>query len=330
MAQSATQEAVSPVQAALEKAKQSQVMDDSEEGMILEGHPATLGDGDEEGDDKDGKGAAPEGDDGQPASKKTPPDQDLKYKDLEAANKAAQEAAKKMHAATEEAAQLRKDVEALKSQNEELQQKIVERVSELTEEENEALIEKTLKEMRELDPTDDGYEKSMAKLWRKVFGHNEKSQAKALKEAVKEIFNQELSAKTKEEREKQARLDRWNTGNRRAADAGLDMEDEEETENGKIIRSEDYLKFWSLVNDHAPEELPDSEKFDWAIKKMKGKRTAQSNRKAEKEKEVRNLQEKRMPLGRGAQGPSGTTDDTPPAPRSLNEALGRVRERRRI
>lgn len=334
----------SSVQAALEKVKQSQIMGDEgddltppddDDGMILSGHPAMDdGDGEGTGDDDDAgekggkQGAPPAGEEDKPPPKKDEP----KYKDLEAANKAATEAAKKMHKATEEAAQLRKDIEQLQATNLELQQKFLERATELSEEENEAILEKALKDMRELDPTDENYEKSMAKLWRKVFGHSEKSLLNVLKAAAKEVFSEEHQAKTQEQREAEARYARWEKGNRIAAEAGLEMEDEEILDNGTIIRSPDYVRFWELVNKAAPEDLSDDEKFSWAAKKMVGNRKASAGKKAAKADEVRNFQEKRMPLGRGAQGPVGgkVPDDTPKAPRTLNEALDRARDRRRI
>lgn len=336
----------SPVEAALGKAKATQVMTDDEMPSVkLTGHPAEgegeepgPGEGEGEGEGEEAprkatpKGEEAEGEgegegDEDEGKKKQP---ESKYKTKEEAEKAAKAAARKMTEATEEAARLREENKTLKQQNAENQEKIAERASELTEEAMEEFTEKVLGEMQELDASDPEYRKKMAKLWGKIHKEREKQFSKALKQAAKEAATEVLEEKSAEASERNERTRLWDKCNRAAAKAGLEMEDvgaDEET--GKPLRSDDYLLFWRTAPD-APDNLDEDGKIEWTIKEVKRITGRKVKAVKEKDEKVRKLQERQQPLGRGSAGPPLEDKATGKRPSSLNSALEKARASRRI
>lgn len=323
---------VSSVQSALEKARQSFGDDDpaTDDLAVLEGHPATEQDDEGDGDQKPKPDAeddkrGPKGDEDEKGKGK--------YKSVEDAEKAAKSAERRMHTATEEAANLRKELEATKSQLDEMQKKVVERTMEISEEANEEFLEKVLSEMQELDPMDPAYRKSLAKLYRKMFSQNEKVMAQSLQEAAKQIVQEELATKTKEQQEKDERLRRWELGIRLATSAGFDMQDTgTDPETGKITRSDDYLLFWRTFQD-APNDLDYEEQVDWTIKELNRILGRKVSSKKKQDDDAKALQNRRVPLGKGSAGPARGGGKETPAERPsalIQSALDKARERRRI
>lgn len=321
----------SSVEAALDKARAERILTDEDLGAakVLGGHPREEDDGEVHGmepgpedGDEDNLGLEEDGEAEEDEEK--PP----KHRTVEAANKAAKEAERKMHAKAQEAARLRKELEELKRRSAEVQTKVLERAEEISEAESKAFRVRIMRQMRQLDPADEDYEEKISDLWDQYHDHRDKRKAVALKQAAKEIVQEELDARNREETERQTRLALWDKANRLAEKAGLDMQDAGVDERtGKPIRSDDYLLFWRTAPD-APEELDEDGKIQWTVKEVQRILGRKVSAKSEAESKVKELQARRTPLGRGGTGPAQETGDSRPI--TLGAALEKARERRRI
>jgi hypothetical protein len=333
------------VTAALEKAKAGQVMgDDAFPTVKLVGHPAEKLGEEEEGEEKEPGEAGETGPEGEEEGKEETPEKgeggekkpSVKHTNLEEADRAVKAAERKMHDATTEAANLRKENEGLRSRVDDMQvqltaiqQQVQERAAELSEEEESAIMQKGLKEMQELDTSDPEYLPRMSKIWASTLKKLNKLGDKSVKQAAKEVVKEVLEQQNQEATAQGDRHRLWDKANKQAAKAGLEMEDAGATEGGTPKRSDDYLLFWRTAPD-APENLDEDGKIEWTIKEVKRITGRKVKAVKEQEAKARQHQERQTPLGRAGGGPDAAPTDKSSRPLSLNDALQKNRAKRVI
>lgn len=222
-----------------------------------------------------------------------------KYKTLEEAEKAAKEAEKRMHAATQEAAELRKQLTELLEREQ----------SAMAASAKEHLAKKiagTLKEISGLDATENGYEEKAAEMWANLLNETVDLIAES---KIKSTISKQMSEYEKKLALKSEFDSYYNKALKTAADAGLDMQE----------NSPDYILFWNIAQN--AKEGSFKEQLDWAIAETKKVKEGylKSYAKSMKTKDAKLMQ----PLERFSELKQEV--ETPETPISISGALKAVR-----
>lgn len=209
-----------------------------------------------------------------------PPEFQPKHQTWQETEKARLEAEQKMHTATEEAANLRKELDALKEKDVEKEtaqppEPPTESPKPVTKEERKARVKTALATIRELDETDPDYDEKVAEAWAEAgVGGSEvpfpdKDEiAKAVAQQVRDELKADDEAqrqKGEEERQNQAKVDARTKAEELATGAGLNM----------AKGTADYRLFWDVAQEIPNEQRskPFSEQVQWAVgevRRLKG------------------------------------------------------------
>jgi hypothetical protein len=306
--------------------------------VFLEGHPADLEDGSLDLDE-DAPGDKPAGDaktttdDIPPDDAVTNKDKDtagepdpnkekpLKYKTHEEAEKAYQEAERRMHDATTDTKRYRDQVDQLQSQlNTLLIGKVqADQTTTVTTKQEKKVrdhVKEMLGEIGKLDPAEDGYDDKVADAWEKLLTP---FQSELLDQAKKET-QAVMTEKDKERESARERDDALEKAEKMAKKAGLDMTGEP----GGAENSAEYDLFWRFAQ-VAPGKTPD-EQIGWAIKETQRITKKVGEPIVDARKKANERQKANAPLERHSSGRAPDSDG-PAKAMSLGEALGSLNRR---
>ena len=239
----------------------------------------------------------------------------FKYKSQEEAEAGAKEAERKMHEKAQEVKALKEEIESFKKN---LSKSVED--GELTKKEEASLkniFVDMLKDIDDLDASDESYREKLADIW-----------AKGLGEGLS-IQEQERIARMKEEQSKEEEnksiVEQANT---LAKSAGLDM-DFIRDEKGRPVSTIDYDLFWAIVAKSEPVGETVEDRINWVIEEVKRKRTDDRERIINQQKilseKQKKAQDKNKVLEKGVKIiPDKTKDE---APLSMAEALSRIERR---
>jgi hypothetical protein len=314
---------------------------------VFTGHPAAAAEEEETppgpGEEATPPEVTPKGEE-KPPEPPEPPEFKPKYKNQEEAERAHQEAERRMHEATTQAAQEKEAREAAERERDGLKAKLAEKettkppeppakTQEELDAEREAKIEAALDEIEQLDTSAPDYRKKVAKAWAKAgFGGGGQPAipgSKELEEMVGRLVADRLqereaadaAQRQKDEEDRQAR----ENANLRtkaedlATQAGLNM--------GK--GTVDYRLFWDVAGEISDEvkAKPFAEQVNWTVgevRRLKGEVVQTTDQARQRGQEN---QKNNSVLEKGANRPH-----TPPAPEpyTLGSIMNKHQEARRI
>ncbi len=316
------------------------LMDDELEHPVLSGHPAM---GEEEEEEVSGPGMGEEEETGEGEEQKPPEGGEppkLKYKSHEDAERAYQEAERKMHDATTKASEEAAAREALQRELEEL------KAAEKGEEEKppeppvspeerktkllavaKAANRKALDKITELDRSDPDYADQVAEAWAEAnaealleagFSTSTMSEAEIAKVVKKQMGAEREAERQRGEAETAARV--WDQAVSLAEKAGLSMGDED---------SADYILFDRFAR-KVPAEVskePLEKQVEWVVGQVRSRVGQAVQTDKQREEAARQHQNDNAVLGRGSHTPRTAPKEKPG---NLDDDFEAAREQRTL
>ena len=288
---------------------------------VFAGHPASDDDDDKtEGDDdtsgsddtKQDDDSKQDDDNDQQDTDESPieaesPKKKFKYASQDEAEKGAKEAERRMHEAIDEVRKMRSEVEEIRKQVTEAAKQGD--VTPQEKKELDGLFKSMLSNIKDLDPNDENYDETLAKVW-----------AENIKTAISSVLTEETAKQAETRRQKEAEEANYAMIAKKATSmakkAGLDMDTED---------SADQELFWNLSANAVGDTLED--RIEWTISKVNNMKASIAGKTIESQKKSKDAQAKNKVLERGVSNVNVGRKSDDVKPMSIMEALAKVERR---